>query len=276
MHLYRTRGPVVCADSPALPRSPHSAPTPRKPSTPTATRTFPSRAGSRSIGPFFKRGLMLLDFEEHMYHRRIMQEAFTRTRLAGYVTQVDRVATQVIANDWVADDARFLLYPAMKELTLDIASVVFMGHEPGSDHELVTKVNRAFTTTTRAGNAVIRTSVPPFTWWRGLRARKLLEEVLRGPGAEARPMTKAPTCLPCCVTPRTRTATVQRRRHRQPHDLPDDGRPRHLDHRPRARWPSTWPRIPPGRSAAGTSRDRWAMDRSTSPRWTPSSRLDWC
>ena len=63
----------------------------------------------------------------------------------------------------------------MKELTLDIASMVFMGHEPGTDHELVTKVNKAFTITTRAGNAVIRTSVPPFTWWRGLQARELLE-----------------------------------------------------------------------------------------------------
>ena len=63
----------------------------------------------------------------------------------------------------------------MKELTLDIASMVFMGHEPGTDHELVTKVNRAFTITTRAGNAIIRTSVPPFTWWRGLKAREYLE-----------------------------------------------------------------------------------------------------
>ena len=62
-----------------------------------------------------------------------MQEAFIRTRLAGYVEQVDKVASQVIANDWVANDARFLLYPAMKELTLDIASMVFMGHEPGTD-----------------------------------------------------------------------------------------------------------------------------------------------
>jgi cytochrome P450 len=53
--------------------------------------------------------------------------------------------------------------------------MVFMGHEPGSDHDLVTKVNRAFTTTTRAGNAIIRTGVPPFTWWRGLQARELLE-----------------------------------------------------------------------------------------------------
>jgi cytochrome P450 len=64
----------------------------------------------------------------------------------------------------------------MKELTLDIASVVFLGHQPGTDHDLVTKVNQAFTTTTRAGGAIIRTSVPPFKWWRGLQARKLLED----------------------------------------------------------------------------------------------------
>ena len=29
-------------------------------------------------GRFFNRGLMFLDFEEHHFHRRIMQEAFTR------------------------------------------------------------------------------------------------------------------------------------------------------------------------------------------------------
>ena len=48
---------------------------------------------------------MLLDFEEHMFHRRIMQEAFTRTRLSGYVEHIDSVASQVVANDWVANDA---------------------------------------------------------------------------------------------------------------------------------------------------------------------------
>jgi cytochrome P450 len=114
-----------------------------------------------------------------MFHRRIMQEAFVRSRLVGYVEQMDKVVSQVVANDWVANDSRFLLYPAMKELTLDIASMVFMGHEPGTDRELVTKVNKAFTITTRAGNAIIRTSVPPFTWWRGLQARELLENYFR-------------------------------------------------------------------------------------------------
>ena len=43
---------------------------------------------------------MLLDFEEHMYLRRIMQEAFIRCRLVGYVTQVDKVVSEVVANDW--------------------------------------------------------------------------------------------------------------------------------------------------------------------------------
>src|SRR5258705_10970777 len=92
----------------------------------------------------------------------------------------------MIANDWVSNDGRFLLYPAMKELTLDIASMVFMGHEPGSDHELVTKVNNAFTTTVRAGNAIIRTGIPPFTWWRGLPARKLPEKYFQARGRERR------------------------------------------------------------------------------------------
>ncbi len=146
------------------------------------------------IGPFFHRGLMLLDFEEHMFHRRIMQEAFVRTRLVGYTEQVDKVVSKVIANDWVANDPRFLLYPAMKELTLDIASMVFMGHEPGTDHDLVTKVNNAFTTTTRAGNAIIRTGVPPFTWWRGLQARKLLENYFAERVSRSAAARRAQTC----------------------------------------------------------------------------------
>jgi cytochrome P450 len=174
LHLYQLHGPVLYADSPALPAVVALGPDAAQTIYTNRNKDYSQQGWVPAIGPFFHRGLMLLDFDEHMYHRRIMQEAFVRSRLAGYTEQVDQVVSQVIAN-WVANDARFLLYPAMKELTLDIASMVFMGHEPGSDYELVTKVNKAFTTTTRAGNAIIRTGVPPFTWWRGLQARKLLE-----------------------------------------------------------------------------------------------------
>jgi cytochrome P450 len=175
LHLYNTQGPLVFGDSPWLPAVAALGPDAAQTIYSNRNKDYSQQGWIPVIGPFFHRGLMLLDFEEHMFHRRIMQEAFVRTRLAGYTEQVDQVVSQVIANDWVANDGRFLLYPAMKELTLDIASMVFMGHEPGTDRELVTKVNNAFTTTTRAGNAIIRTGVPPFTWWRGLQARKLLE-----------------------------------------------------------------------------------------------------
>jgi cytochrome P450 len=120
-----------------------------------------------------------------MFHRRIMQEAFTRTRLSGYIRHMDTVATKVVATDWPVDDNRFLFLPAIKELTLDIGAVVFMGHEPGSDHELVTRIKAAYETTTRAGGAIIRTPVP-FKWWRGLQARKVLEDYFTERVAEKR------------------------------------------------------------------------------------------
>jgi cytochrome P450 len=176
LEIYKKFGPIHYAYSPALPAVLALGPDATQAVFSNRNKEYSQKGWNPVIGPFFKRGLMLLDFDEHMHHRRIMQEAFTRTRLAGYVEHIDRVASKVLANDWVANDPRFLFYPATKELTLDIASMVFMGHEPGTDHDLVTKVNNAFTTTTRAGGAIIRTGLPPFKWWRGLRERKVLED----------------------------------------------------------------------------------------------------
>ncbi|EID11283.1 cytochrome P450 [Mycobacterium xenopi RIVM700367] len=175
LFLYQTRGPVLFVDSPILPSVTALGPDATQVVFTNKNKDFSQKGWHPVIGPFFNRGLMMLDFDEHLYHRRIMQEAFTRTRLAGYVEHIDRVASAIVA-DWPTNDARFLFHPAMKELTLDIASMVFMGHEPGTDHDLVTKVNNAFTITTRAGGAIVRYPVPPFKWWRGLRARKVLED----------------------------------------------------------------------------------------------------
>jgi cytochrome P450 len=175
VHLYKKHGPLFFADVPLLGAVAVLGPDANQAVFANKNKDFSQEGWHTIIGPFFNRGLMLLNFDEHLYHRRIMQEAFTRTSLAGYVEQIDRVATALVA-DWPANDPRFLCHPAAKKLTLDIASMVFTGHEPGTDDELITKVNDAFTVTTRAGGAVLRFPVPPFKWWRGLRARKLLEE----------------------------------------------------------------------------------------------------
>ena len=176
LETYRKFGPVHYSKTPALNAVAALGPDATQEVFSNRNKDFSTVAWQTVIGPFFNRGLMLMDFDEHMNHRRIMQEAFTRTRLSGYIKHMDAVATAVVAQDWPVNDGRFLFMPAVKELTLDIASVVFMGHEPGSDHELVTRIKTAYETTTRAGGAIIRTPVPPFKWWRGLQARKVLEE----------------------------------------------------------------------------------------------------
>ena len=200
LHVYRRMGPVSYSQSPALSFVLALGPDATQAVFSNRNKDFSQKGWHPVIGPFFKRGLMLLDFDEHMHHRRILHEAFTRSRLAGYVEHIDRVASQVVANEWVANDPRFLFHPAAKELTLDIASMVFMGHEPGTDHDLVTKVNHAFTTTTRAGGAIIRTGVPPFKWWRGLQARKVLEDYFSARVKERRNATGTDMLTVLCHT----------------------------------------------------------------------------
>lgn len=127
------------------------------------------------IGPFFRRGIMLLDFEEHLTHRRIMQGAFTAQRLATYLDSMNPAIATGLAT-WPGE-GRVLVHPAMKRLTLDLATRTFMGGELGPAAE---RVNRAFTDTVRAATAYLRFPVPGLRWSRGLRARRVLEELLHG------------------------------------------------------------------------------------------------
>ncbi len=185
LFLYRKHGPVYYADSKVMPTVVALGPDATQTIFTNRKKDFSTSGWIDVIGPFFNRGLMLLDFDEHLHHKRIMQGAFTRPRLASYVEDMDRVATAIV-HEWPTNDARFLFHPAIKELTLDVASVVFMGQDLRSDRRRMAKVNHAFEQTIRAGGAIIRTSVPPFKWWRGLQGRKVLEAYFTERVAERR------------------------------------------------------------------------------------------
>jgi len=133
------------------------------------------------IGPFFHRGLMLLDSDEHHAHRRIMQQAFTAERLAGYLQPMNDTASDALARWQVGD--RFSVYPAVKQLTLDVATRTFMGADLGDEADALSK---AFVDCVRAGTAAVRFPVPGLRWSRGLVGREVLEEYLRPRVAQAR------------------------------------------------------------------------------------------
>jgi cytochrome P450 len=126
------------------------------------------------LGPFFRRGLMLLDFDEHLHHRRIMQQAFTNERLSTYLATMNQVIAEGM-DDWpISGEMQF--YPSFKQLTLDLASVVFLGHPVNVDS---TPLHQAFFDTVQATTAVVRHDIPKTRWHRGLAGRAVLEQLIR-------------------------------------------------------------------------------------------------
>ncbi|KAA1426962.1 cytochrome P450 [Nocardioides antri] len=128
------------------------------------------------IGPFFTRGLMLLDGQEHLLHRRIMQEAFARPRLEAYQGRIQGIINRVVPT-WPTDEP-MPMYPAVKSLSLDVATEIFMGTEPNDEAHGLTQ---AFIDAVRAGTGLIRTPVPVLRtrWNKGLEGRKVLDAYFR-------------------------------------------------------------------------------------------------
>lgn len=133
------------------------------------------------IGRFFKRGIMLLDFEEHRFHRGILQAAFKKGALVQYLAGMNPAIARGIAG-W-RPQRRFRVYPHIKQLTLDIATEVFMGETLGPEAD---RINRAFVDCVQAGTAILRFPVPGGRWRRGLEGRRVLEDFFRSRIADKR------------------------------------------------------------------------------------------
>ncbi|MBP2455725.1 cytochrome P450 [Mycolicibacterium lutetiense] len=136
----------------------------------TKAKAFSQDGWGFLIDAFFHRGLMLMSFDEHLMHRRIMQEAFTRPRLTGYVKQVGPSVRSSVPKWPTGSGVR--LYPLLKDLTLNVATDVFMG---GRGKEDSRSVNRAFVATVRAASAIVRAPLPGTRYRAGVRGRRLLE-----------------------------------------------------------------------------------------------------
>jgi Cytochrome P450 len=90
-------------------------------------KTFSSTHGwSIFLERLFPRGLMLLDFDEHRLHRKALSVAFKTGPIKSYLASLNRGIEAGIAS-WRAGAPDMLFYPAIKQLTLDLAAVSFLG-----------------------------------------------------------------------------------------------------------------------------------------------------
>src|SRR5438876_10295570 len=120
------------------------------------------------LGRLFPRGLMLLDFDEHRLHRRALSVAFKSGPMKSYLSELDKGIAGRVAQ-WKAAPGNMLLYPAMKQLTLDLAATSFLGADIGPE---VDEINRAFVDMVAAAVAPIRKPLPGTQMSRGVKGRK--------------------------------------------------------------------------------------------------------
>jgi cytochrome P450 len=132
-------------------------------------KQFSSTHGwGRILGLLFPRGLMLLDFEEHRLHRRALSVAFKSGPMKSYLTALDSGIAARVAQ-WKAQPGPMLFYPAMKQLTLDLAATSFLGAGIGPE---VDEITRAFVDMVAASVAVIRRPLPGTQMARGVKGRE--------------------------------------------------------------------------------------------------------
>jgi cytochrome P450 len=132
-------------------------------------KLFSSEHGwGRILGRLFPRGLMLLDFDEHRLHRRALSVAFKAAPMKSYLAELDKGIARRISQ-WKNKPGEILLYPAMKQLTLDLAATSFLGADIGPE---VDEINRAFVDMIAAAVAPIRKPLPGTQMARGVKGRK--------------------------------------------------------------------------------------------------------
>src|SRR5262245_48532229 len=129
---------------------------------------FSSTLGwGRILGLLFPRGLMLLDFDEHRLHRRALSVAFKSGPMKSYLADLDRgIAARIV--QWKAKPGVMRLYPAMKQLTLDLAATSFLGAELGPELD---EINRSFADMVAASVTPIRRPLPGTQMARGVKGR---------------------------------------------------------------------------------------------------------
>ncbi|MEK6542660.1 MAG: cytochrome P450 [Pseudomonadota bacterium] len=116
----------------------------------------------------FPRGLMLMDFDKHRSDRKALSVAFKPEPMRHYAEALNQgVASRI--PEWSGRTMPF--YPAIKQLTLDLAATSFLGIPWGPDAD---KINQAFVDMVQASIGLVRRPLPGTAMGRGVAGRKYL------------------------------------------------------------------------------------------------------
>lgn len=140
-------------------------------------KNFSSSAGwGFLLDQLFPRGLMLMDFDEHRLHRKALGIAFKPAPMKAYQGALNdgisrRISEWHLAGPGQGGTTHLQFYPAIKQLTLDLAATSFLGIELGPK---ANAVNHAFIDMVAAIIGVVRAPVPGTVMWKGVKGREAI------------------------------------------------------------------------------------------------------
>ena len=136
-------------------------------------QTFSARMGYNTpLGDFFAGGLLMRDFDEHKFHRRIMQTAFKIDAMRTYVELMHPIIDREMSA-WGKKSA-FQFYPNIKTLLLDVGAKVFLGMDMEGPETRA--LNQSFLDMNEGMMALIRKDWPGLLYRKGMNGRRALEK----------------------------------------------------------------------------------------------------
>ncbi|WP_448580291.1 cytochrome P450 [Thermaurantiacus sp.] len=133
-------------------------------------RIFSSKLGwDPVLDKLFPNGLMLMDFDHHRMHRKTLSVAFKPAPMKAYLDGLNEGIDRTVSR-WPVDQP-FKFYPAIKELTLDLAAGSFLGVPWGPEAK---EINRAFMNMVLAAVAVVRKPLPFTQMKKGVDGRAFM------------------------------------------------------------------------------------------------------
>jgi cytochrome P450 len=120
------------------------------------------------LGDLFKDAIMLTDGEQHTRYRRIMQSAFHKDPMKGYLKVIENEVIDYLENEIKIKNGKLLTYPAMVRLTMKIAGKLFFGLEfKGNQLDDIVLV-------TNASMSPLHIEIPFTDYAKGMQARRRL------------------------------------------------------------------------------------------------------
>jgi len=125
-------------------------------------------AWEQSLSDLFPNGLMLMDGDKHHSHRSIMNEAFKKDPMQGYLKMMPEIIDRELVH--LNGKSKALMFPFFKEFTLKMAAAIFFGLDLNED---LKGINKALTDIVNAA-AVLPINLPGTAYRKGLNGRKYL------------------------------------------------------------------------------------------------------